>query len=214
MGVVDTLINFALHVDQSLDLIIKTFGAWTYVILFAVIFAETGLVVTPFFPGDSLIFVAGAFAAVGSLNVWILFAALALGAIVGDTVNYWIGHSFGRKMFHNKSKFFKKEYLSEAEKFYEKHGAITIIIARFIPIIRTFAPFVAGIGKMSYKRFVLYNIVGGIMWVSLFLFAGYLFGTFSFVKNNLSLVIIGIIVISLLPAAWEFLAHLRRKGIK
>lgn len=214
MGVVDTLINFALHVDQYLDLIIKTFGAWTYVILFAVIFAETGLVVTPFFPGDSLIFVAGAFAAVGSLNVWILFAALALGAIVGDTVNYWIGHSFGRKMFHNKSKFFKKEYLSEAEKFYEKHGAITIIIARFIPIIRTFAPFVAGIGKMSYKRFVLYNIVGGIMWVSLFLFAGYLFGTFSFVKNNLSLVIIGIIVISLLPAAWEFLAHLRRKGIK
>jgi len=214
MSVVDTLINFALHVDQYLDLLIRTFGSWTYVILFAVIFAETGLVVTPFFPGDSLIFVAGAFAAVGSLNVWILFAALALGAIAGDTVNYWIGHSLGRKIFNEKSKFFKKEYLAEAEKFYDKHGSATIIIARFVPIIRTFAPFVAGIGQMSYRRFVLYNIAGGIAWVFLFLFAGYMFGTISFVKNNLSLVIIGIILVSLLPAAWKFLAHLKRKGAK
>lgn len=204
---ISELINFILHIDRSLASLIQTFGPWTYAILFAVIFLETGLVVTPFFPGDSLIFIAGALVAVGSLNPFLLFAAFALAAIVGDTANYWIGHSLGRKIFSKKSRIFKEKYLADAEKFYEKHGSKTIIIARFVPIIRTFAPFVAGIGKMSYRKFILYNIVGGIAWVGIFLFAGYFFGTIPVVENNLSLVIIGIIVASLVPAALNFFSH-------
>lgn len=200
MGLVDTLINFVLHVDKYLDFLIRTFGIWTYVILFAIIFAETGLVVFPFFPGDSLIFIAGVFASVGSLDVILLFISFALGAIIGDTVNYWIGHSLGRKVFREKSRFFKKKYLIEAEKFYERHGGKTIVIARFIPIIRTFAPFVAGIGNMSYRRFITYNIIGGIAWVLIFLLAGYFFGNIPIVKDNLSFVTIGIIVVSLILA--------------
>jgi membrane-associated protein len=207
MNIVQDLINFILHVDQYLIFLIQTFGLWTYVILFGVIFAETGLVVTPFFPGDSLIFIAGAFAGSGTLNIMWLFGVFGLGAIIGDTVNYWIGHSLGRKIFHEKSKYFKKEYLVEAEKFYERHGTSTIIIARFLPIIRTFAPFVAGIGKMNYKKFITYNVVGGIAWVSLFLFAGYFFGTIPIVKGNLPLVIYGVIILTLIPAILKFTGH-------
>jgi membrane-associated protein len=207
MGFMENLINIALHVDQYLNYLILTFGVWTYVILFGIIFAETGLVVTPFFPGDSLLFIASAFASAGSLNVVWLFTAFTLGAIIGDTINYWIGHLLGRKVFHEKSKFFKREYLIEAEEFYNKYGSKTIVIARFVPIIRTFAPFVAGIGRMSYSRFIAYNIVGGIAWVIIFLSAGYFFGNIAIVKNNLSLVIIGIIVVSLIPAGLRFLGH-------
>jgi membrane-associated protein len=211
MNIADTIVNLLLHVDQYLDLLIKTFGNSTYLILFAIIFAETGLVFTPFFPGDSLLFIAGTFAAEGSLNLSILFAVFALGAIVGDTANYWIGHSFGKRVLHKNSRFFKEEYLVEAEKFYEKHGGKTIVIARFVPIIRTFAPFVAGIGTMSYRWFIVYNIVGGIAWVAIFLMAGYFFGTIPVVRNNLSFVIIAIIIVSLVPAASRFFSHISKK---
>jgi membrane-associated protein len=211
MGLLETIINFILHVDQYLDFLIRTFGVWTYFILFAVIFIETGLVVTPFLPGDSLIFIAGVFASVGSLNIFLLFIVFALGAILGDTVNYWVGKNLGRRIFHEKSRFLKKEYLDEAEKFYDKYGVETIIIARFVPIVRTIAPFVAGMGKMSYRRFITYNIVGGIAWVTTFLLAGYFFGVIPFVKNNLSIIIIGIIFVSLIPPFWRYASHFMKQ---
>jgi len=207
MSPLQYVINFILHVDQYLIFLIQTFGLWTYVILFGIIFAETGLVVAPFFPGDSLIFIAGAFAGSGTLNLLWLFVTFSLGAIVGDTVNYWIGKSAGRKAFHKNAKYFKEEYLVEAERFYEKHGSSAIIISRFLPIIRTFAPFVAGLGKMKYRKFLLYNVVGGLAWVSLFLFSGYFFGTITVVRNNLALVIYGIIIVTLLPAILKFAGH-------
>jgi len=210
MGIITSLINFILHIDQNLNLIIQTYGLWTYLILFLIIFSETGFVATPFFPGDSLIFVAGAFAGSGSLKIEWLIALLSLAAIIGDTVNYWIGHFVGPKIFHKKdSRFFKREHLDTAYKFYKKHGGKTIILARFIPIIRTFAPFVAGIGRMSYKRFIIYNIVGGVAWVVIFSLGGYYFGSLPIVKENLSLVIFAIIFISLIPVATKFL--LRKK---
>ena len=205
-------INFVLHLDQSLGAIIQQFGPWTYVILFVIIFCETGLVVAPFFPGDSLIFVSGTFAASGLLNLEFLFIILSLAAIIGDTVNYWIGHFVGPKIFtQEKSRFFKKEYLKRAHDFYEKHGGKTIIIARFIPVIRTFAPFVAGIGEMSYRRFIIYNIVGGVGWVAIFLLGGYYFGNLQIVKDNLSLTTVIIIIISFIPAILEFLSHRKKK---
>jgi membrane-associated protein len=212
MGLIEIFVNFIVHLDQNLSLIIQIYGPWTYLILFLIIFCETGFVVTPFLPGDSLIFLAGAFAASGSFNLELLFIILTVAAIAGDTVNYWIGHSVGPKIFKKKNaRFFKKEYLHAAEKFYEKHGGKTIILARFIPIIRTFAPFVAGIGKMSYKRFITYNIVGGIAWVSIFLLGGYFFGSMPIVKENMTLVIFSIIIISLLPPAIKFFSHSRKK---
>jgi membrane-associated protein len=210
MEIVYRLLDFVLHLDKHLSSLIQTYGLWTYLILFVIIFLETGLVVTPFLPGDSLLFAAGTFAAAGALNVLWLFVALSAAAILGDTVNYWIGHFIGPKVFHQKkSRFFKKEYLERTHRFYEKYGAETIIIARFVPIIRTFAPFVAGIGRMSYWRFISYNVVGGIGWVALFIFGGYFFGNIPFVKRNLSLVIIVIIIISVIPAALEFYRHRR-----
>ncbi|HLC39907.1 MAG TPA: DedA family protein [archaeon] len=205
------LINFILHIDQSLSALIQTFGLWTYAILFAVIFAETGLVVAPFFPGDSLLFVAGTFAAQSSLDIMWLFIALSAAAIAGDTANYWLGHYLGPKVFtKQKSRFFKKEYLQRAREFYKKHGGKTIIIARFVPIIRTFAPFVAGIGEMSYRKFLTYNVVGGIAWVAIFLFAGYYFGTLQVVRDNLSVAIILIIVVSLIPVILEVVREKRK----
>ena len=214
MSLIHDFLNFIFHVDQALGWLIQTFGLWTYVILFLIIFCETGLVITPFFPGDSLIFIAGTFAAVGSLNIVWLFVVFALGAIIGDTVNYWVGHFAGEKLFKKNSRFFKKEYLETASEFYEKHGGKTIILARFIPVIRTFAPFVAGIGSMTYKRFILYNILGGIAWVALFLFGGYYFGNLSVVKENLTIAIYGIIIVSFLPIVSEFLWRRRRKKKK
>ena len=214
MALIADLINFALHLDQSLAAIINLFGLWTYVILFAVIFAETGFVVTPFFPGDSLIFVSGTFAATGLLSFPLLLATLSLAAIAGDTVNYWIGRFLGPRIFKRAdARFFKREYLERTQEFYEKHGGKTIFLARFIPVIRTFAPFVAGIGRMKYGKFIAYNIFGGIVWVALFLFAGYYFGTIPIVQDNLSLAIITIIVVSFIPVIAEYVHHRRKKNL-
>jgi membrane-associated protein len=200
------LIEILLHLDRHLDLIIRNYGMWTYVIFFFIIFLETGFVVTPFLPGDSLLFAIGSFAALGSLDVRLSIFLLSIAAIAGDTVNYWIGNFIGPKVFSKKkSRFLNKEYLLRTHRFYEKYGGKTIVLARFIPIIRTFAPFVAGIGTMAYSRFIVYNIAGGIAWVVFFVLGGYFFGNIPFVKTNFSLVIFAIIFISILPGVIEFI---------
>jgi membrane-associated protein len=204
MEIISDLVNFVLHLDVHLNEIIRNFGVWTYLILFAIIFLETGVVITPFLPGDSLLFAAGSFAALGSLNVFVLAITLTLAAILGDTVNYWIGHYIGPRAFSGNIRFLKKEYLDRTHEFYEKHGGKTIILARFIPIIRTFAPFVAGIGAMDYPHFFMYNVIGAVLWVFLFTFGGYFFGNLPFVQENFTLVILAIIVISVLPGVFEF----------
>ncbi|HCS47041.1 MAG: hypothetical protein A2V45_16020 [Candidatus Aminicenantes bacterium RBG_19FT_COMBO_58_17] len=204
------LLDFVLHLDKHLSSLVQSYGLWTYLILFVIIFLETGLVVTPFLPGDSLLFAAGTFAAAKALNALWLFIVLSAAAILGDTVNYWIGHFIGPRVFHQeKSRFFKKEHLDRTHRFYEKYGAETIIIARFVPIIRTFAPFVAGVGRMSYWKFISYNVIGGIGWVALFVFGGYFFGNIPFIKRNFGLVIIAIIIVSTIPAVVEFYRHSR-----
>lgn len=205
MDQISELINLFLHIDDYLSEIIKNYGVWTYALLFLIIFMETGFVVTPFLPGDSLLFAAGTFAGMGALNVWLLIILLSAAAILGDTVNYWIGHFIGPHAFSGNIRFLKKEYLDRTHEFFEKHGGKTIILARFIPIIRTFAPFVAGVGAMSYGRFLLYNIVGGIVWVTVFTLGGYYFGRLPFVQDNFTIVVLAIILISVLPAAYEFL---------
>jgi membrane-associated protein len=208
MEFIKNFIEILLHLDTHLDWVIRHYGFWTYGILFLIIFLETGLVVTPFLPGDSLLFAGGTFAALGSLDVKWLIILLTLAAIGGDTVNYWIGYTSGPKVFHReKSRFFNKEYLHRTHRFYEKYGGKTIIIARFIPIIRTFAPFVAGIGSMTYGHFVAYNIAGGIAWVVIFVLGGYFFGNIPLIKQNFSLVIVAIIFLSILPGIIEFLRH-------
>lgn len=200
--------DFFLHLDKHLAEVIRQYGAYTYGLLFLIVFLETGLVVTPFLPGDSLLFAAGSFAALGALRVWPLFFLLTVAAILGDTVNYAIGARLGPKVFHYpRSRFFNPEHLRKTHEFYEKYGGKTIIIARFVPIVRTFAPFVAGIGAMSYVRFLTYNVIGGVLWVAVCLFGGYFFGNLPFVKQNFSLVILAIIVISILPAVVEYLRH-------
>ncbi len=216
MPLISKLIDFVLHLDKHLGALIGRYEIWTYLILFVVIFCETGLVITPFLPGDSLLFACGSFASLGTFRFfkvgWV-FLALAVAAVLGDTVNYWIGHALGPKVFQKAdSKLFRKEYLDRTHAFYEKHGGVTIIIARFVPIIRTFAPFVAGIGKMNYGRFLLYNVVGGIGWVALFVFGGYFFGNIPLVKRNFTLVIFAIIALSMAPAAIEFFRHRRKRG--
>jgi membrane-associated protein len=203
MNIISFLIDFVLHLDRYLGLIIQSFGLWTYAILFFVIFIETGLVITPFLPGDSLIFAAGAFCALGILDVKLLFVLMALAAIAGDTANYWIGRKVGPAVFTTRSRWFKKEYLDRTHAFFEKHGGISILLARFIPIIRTFVPFVAGIGQMRYGYFITYNVVGGIAWTALFSFGGYFFGNLAIVKEHFSLVIVAIVLISVLPAIIE-----------
>jgi membrane-associated protein len=216
MEFISYLIDLFLHLDKHLSQIIQNYGVWTYLLLFLVIFMETGFVVTPFLPGDSLLFAAGTFAspALGSsLNIFLLWALLCTAAILGDTVNYWIGHFVGPKAFSGEIRFLKVEYLDRTHEFYEKHGGKTIIIARFIPIIRTFAPFVAGIGAMNYGRFITYNVVGGVVWVTIFTFGGYYFGNLPFVKENFSLVVIAIIFISVVPMIFEFIKQ-RTSGAK
>ncbi len=204
-------LDIFLHVDEYLHQIVTQMGVWTYVLLFIVIFCETGLVVTPFLPGDSLLFAAGAVAAiVPELNIWILLVVLSAAAILGDTVNYWIGHWVGPHAFSGKVRFLKKEHLDRTHAFYEKHGGKTIILARFVPIVRTFAPFVAGIGAMTYSKFFVYNVVGGILWVLLFTLLGYFFGNLPFVQKNFEFVVIAIIAISLVPMVWEFLSEKMR----
>lgn len=215
MELISKLIDLFLHLDKHLNEIIGQYGAWTYLILFLIIFCETGLVVTPFLPGDSLLFAAGAFAALGSLNVFWLFVLLSIAAIAGDTINYWAGHWVGPKVFYRDNvRFLNKKHLERTHEFYERYGGKTIIIARFIPIIRTFAPFVAGIGSMSYGRFILYNVVGGVAWVAICVFAGYYFGNLEIVKKNFSLVIIAIVLISVVPMAVEYIRHRLRRTSK
>jgi membrane-associated protein len=197
------IVDFILHVDVYLNDIIARYGVWTLGVLFVVIFLETGVVVTPFLPGDSLIFAAATFAARGSLNPWLLFVLLAIAAVAGDTVNYWIGHRIGAKAYTGEVKWIKKEYMERTHIFFEKHGGKTIFLARFVPIIRTFAPFVAGVSQMTYGFFIRWNIIGGITWVALFTLLGYFFGNIPFVEQNFELVIVAIIVISVIPAVVE-----------
>ena len=208
MEIIKTFLDILMHLDAHLDLVIRSYGTWTYGILFFIVFLETGLVVTPFLPGDSLLFAGGTFAALGSLDVRWLMLSLSVAAIAGDTVNYWIGYTVGPKVFHKeKSRFLNKEYLYRTHRFYERYGGKTIILARFIPIIRTFAPFVAGIGTMTYVRFIIYNVSGGIAWVVILVLGGYLFGNIPIVKQNFSLVIFAIIILSILPGIIEFFRH-------
>jgi membrane-associated protein len=219
MEIISYLIDLFLHLDKHLSTVIQTYGFWTYLILFLIIFMETGLVIFPFLPGDSLLFAAGTFAAPqgdtpGPLNIYILIILLSAAAILGDTVNYWIGHYIGPRAFSGEVRFLKKEYLDRTHAFYEKHGGKTIILARFIPIIRTFAPFVAGIGAMTYAHFITYNVVGGIAWVVLFTLLGYFFGSIPFVQDNFSIVVIAIILISVMPGVVEFLRERSRSSTK
>lgn len=208
MSVTSALIDFILHIDQHLQFIVAHYGIWIYAILFLLIFCETGLVVTPFLPGDSLLFAAGSIAAVGEMNVHLMVALLLIAAIVGDAVNFALGKYFGQRLFANpQSKIFKQIYLHKTQEFYQKHGGKTIIIARFMPIVRTFAPFVAGMGHMHYGHFIRYNCIGAVIWVVLFSYAGYFFGNLPLIKQNLSLALIIIIAISLLPAVIEILRH-------
>jgi membrane-associated protein len=214
MELITQLIDFVLHIDEHLGEIIANYGTWTYFILFAIIFMETGLVVTPFLPGDSLLFAAGAIGASGALDVWVLFVLLATAAIVGDTVNYWVGKRLGPRVFEDDVRFFKRAYLVRTQQFYDKHGAKTIFLARFIPIVRTFAPFVAGVGTMRYGKFIVYNVLGAIVWTSVFIFAGYFFGNIPIVRDNFGLVVIAIVLISVLPVGFELVRHRLRPTAK
>ena len=210
MDLLQAAVDLFLHLDRHLAGVISTYGAWTYLILFLVVFLETGIVATPFLPGDSLLFAAGTFAALGSLDVAFLILLLSAAAILGDTVNYWIGRKVGPRVFRENVRFLNRRHLERTHAFYEKHGGKTIVLARFIPIIRTFAPFVAGIGTMSYGWFLLYNVAGGVVWVVLFVLSGYFFGSIAVVKNNFSLVIVAIIILSVLPIVIEWIRHRRR----
>ncbi len=215
MDLIKQLFDLFLNLDEVLNEVILQYGAWTYALLFLVIFMETGFVVTPFLPGDSLIFAAATFAAKGSLNPLLLFFLLAVAAIAGDTVNYWVGHVVGARAYTGEVKWIKKEYMDRTHAFFEKHGGKTIVLARFVPIIRTFAPFVAGISRMSYGYFITYNVVGGTLWVALFTIAGYFFGNIPFVQKNFEVVIIAIILISVIPAVYEaWKAHQESKATK
>lgn len=205
METLQFIVDIFLHIDEHLNVIITNYGAWSYALLFLIIFMETGFVVTPFLPGDSLLFAAGTFAALGSLRIGLLFALLFVAAVLGDTVNYWIGHTVGTPVFEKNNRFLKKEHLERTQAFYEKHGGKTIILARFVPIVRTFAPFVAGVGAMAYGRFITYNVVGAFIWTGLFLFLGYFFGNIPFVRHNFEIVIPAIILLSVLPMVVEYM---------
>jgi len=212
MDFIYLVIDFILHIDAHLAELVAEYGIWVYAILFLILFCETGLIVTPFLPGDSLLFVAGAIASLptNDLNVHLMVVVMITAAIIGDAVNYTIGRLFGERLFSNpNSKVFRRSYLDKTHAFYERHGGKTIILARFVPIVRTFAPFVAGMGKMSYRHFALYNVAGGLLWVLLFTYAGYLFGNFPVVQENLKLLIVAIILLSVLPGVIEVVRHRR-----
>ena len=213
MELLKDFIDIFLHLDKHLDYIITNYGGWTYAILFLIIFVETGVVVMPFLPGDSLLFMAGALCAMHpeTLNVWNMAGLLFVAAFLGDTLNYHIGKLLGPKVFARDYKLLKRAHLLKTQAFYEKHGGKTIIFARFIPIIRTFAPFVAGIGTMKYSKFISYNVFGGFIWVFSFLLLGYFFGEIPIIKNNLKLVMLGIIIVSIMPPTFEYIKHIRAK---
>ncbi len=213
MSIISTIISFILHIDTHLADIVNAYGPLTYGILFGIIFAETGLIVTPFLPGDSLLFAIGALSALGSFNIWISLAVLLVAAILGDTVNYWIGHFFGQKIVDNPNiPFINQSHIDKTQEFYKKHGGKTIILARFVPIVRTFAPFVAGIGKMNYSEFILYNVVGGTAWVLSFTLLGFFFGNLPAVKENFTLVVLAIVAVSVLPMIWEVIKEKTKKA--
>jgi len=211
MSALHTFVDFVLHLDRHLAGIIKDYGAWTYGILFLIVFCETGLVILPLLPGDSLLFAGGSFAALGSLNPWILFIGLSAAAIIGDNLNYWIGRKIGPRAFSGNIRYLNPEYLERTKAFFAKHGTRTIVLARFVPIIRTFTPFVAGVGAMPYGRFLAYDVGGGILWVGLFTWAGYFFGNLPVVHKNFSIVIMAIIVVSALPMIIELVRN-RKSG--
>lgn len=205
MELTQTLIDIFLNLDSHLSELVSQYGPTTYAILFGIIFAETGFVVTPFLPGDSLLFASGAIAALGSLNIWYVAILLTIAAILGDTVNYWIGHFFGQKLIDNpRIPFINQEHIDKTQQFFKKHGGKTIMIARFAPILRTFAPFVAGVGSMDYKRFMLFNATGGLIWVNLFVFTGFLFGNVPFIQHNFHYVVVAIIILSAVPIIYEY----------
>lgn len=214
MEFISGFMDVILRLDEHLATLVGAYGALTYGILFFILFAETGLVATPFLPGDSLLFVAGAIAALGSLNIGFLVVLLILAAIAGDTVNYWIGHFFGKKIVNNpRIPFINQKHIDKTEQFYKKYGGKTIILARFVPIVRTFAPFVAGIGAMDYEKFLTYNVVGGVVWVGLFTLAGYFFGNIAFIKENFHYAVVAIVVLSLIPMIYEYIQHKRKSDV-
>ncbi|MGL5759046.1 DedA family protein [Plesiomonas sp.] len=213
MALLSSLIDFILHIDVHLTMLVAQYGLWIYGILFLIIFCETGLVVTPFLPGDSLLFVAGTLAATGQMDAHLLVVLLIIAAITGDALNYSIGRLFGERLFSNPhSRLFKRQHLERTQQFYARHGGKTIIFARFVPIVRTFAPFVAGMGRMHYRHFAVFNVIGGIVWVTGFVYAGYYFGNIPVVKQNLELLILGIIFVSVLPGIIEFWRQRRRQS--
>jgi membrane-associated protein len=213
MALIGTLLDYVVHLDKHLSGVIQDYGVWTYLILFLIIFCETGLVVTPFLPGDSLLFAIGTFTAVGALDLGLTLVLLSAAAVLGDTVNYAVGYRVGPRVFRREGvRFLNREYLDRTHRFYERHGAKTIVIARFVPIIRTFAPFVAGIGRMTYARFALYNVAGGVLWIALLTGGGYFFGNIPVVRRNFTLVIFAIIALSVLPGVIEVLRHRRRSA--
>ena len=206
--------DLILHLDEYLGQLVATYGPLTYGILFLIVFAETGLVITPFLPGDSLLFAAGVIASLGSLNIGVVWLLLVIAAIAGDTVNYWIGHFFGQKIVDNPNiKFINQEHIDKTEQFYKKYGGKTIILARFVPIVRTFAPFVAGVGTMNYAKFITYNVIGGVLWVSLFTLTGYFFGNIPVIQKNFHYVIFVIIGLSILPMIYEYIQHKRNPDV-
>lgn len=214
MEIFSTFIDIVLHLDTHLTDLVNQYGVITYAILFFIVFAETGLVVTPFLPGDSLLFAAGAIASLGSLNIWLIVILLIVAAILGDTVNYWIGHFFGRKIVDNpKITLINQEHIDKTEQFYKKYGAKTIILARFVPIVRTFAPFVAGVGSMHYSTFIMYNIMGGILWVGMFTFLGFFFGNMEIIKENFHYAVFAIIGLSIIPMIYEYIQHKRNPDV-
>lgn len=210
MDILKRFLDLILHLDKHLDTLVQNYGPWVYAILFLIVFCETGLVVTPFLPGDSLLFTVGAIAARGSLDVYLIAGLLTIAAILGDTVNYWVGKLVGQQLIARYPKLFRPEHLQRTHEFFERYGGKTIIIARFVPIVRTFAPFVAGIGKMTYGRFMTFNVGGGLLWILLLVPAGYFFGNFEIVKKNFTLVIFGIIFLSILPAITETIRERNR----
>lgn len=206
--------DFILHLDRYLSQFVSTYGMFTYAVLFLIVFAETGFVVTPFLPGDSLLFAAGAISALGSLNIGLIVLLLIIAAIAGDTVNYWIGHFLGKKIVNNpKIPFINQEHIDKTEQFFKRYGGKTIILARFVPIVRTFAPFVAGIGVMNYQKFILYNVIGGVIWVSIFTMTGFFFGNMPFIKENFHYAIVAIVILSVIPMIYEYIQHKRHPDV-